>query len=94
MKKKYLIQFFLLVILFSDINCYALTKSELTTLHLDGISTIDKPPGYTSVQGGVTTDKYIITIFINENEDSDGKCAITVLNKDNHKLVRVPTNPI
>lgn len=94
MKKKKLIKLILIIILISSIKCHALTKSELTTLNLDGISTIDKPENYTSVQGGTTTDKYIITIFINQNEDSDGKCAIMLLNKDNYKQVRLPNNPI
>ncbi len=74
--------------------CMALTKSELTILNLTPLGTIDKPDDYTSVQGGTTTDKYIITLFINQNEDSDGKCAIMALNKKNYKKVRLEKNPI
>lgn len=75
-------------------NTYALTKSELTILNLEPITTIDKPETFTSVQGGTTSDKYVITLFINESEDSDGKCAIMALNKKNYKKVRLEKNPI
>ena len=94
MKKKTIYYIFLLLFICSISNVNALSKSELTVLGLDSITTIEKPDGYTSVQGGTTTDKYIITLFINENENSDGKCAIMALNKKNYKKVRLEKNPI
>lgn len=94
MKKKFIYYIILILFICSAFSVNALTKSELTVLGLDSITTIEKPDGYTSVQGGTTTDKYIITLFINENENSDGKCAIMALNKKNYKKVRLEKNPI
>ena len=62
MKKRIKIIFILLV-LFPYLNVYALTKSELTIMNLDKIHTVEKPTNYTSVQGGTTTDKYIVTLY-------------------------------
>ncbi|MBR2678169.1 MAG: hypothetical protein IKE63_02010 [Bacilli bacterium] len=94
MNYKKLLKIFIIILLISCKNIYALSRSELTVLNLNPITTVDKPTGFTSVQGGVTTDKYVITLLINENEDSDGKAAILVLNKTNYKLVRLVKNPI
>ena len=94
MNYKKLLILFILILLISYKNSYALSRSELTILNLEPITTINKPKGFTSVQGGVTTDKYVITLFINENTDSDGKTAILVLNKNNYKLARLVENPI
>ena len=94
MNKKVLLLVFILFLCIYHKDVFALSRSELTELNLKPITTIDKPANFTSVQGGVTTDKYVITIFINENENSDHKAAILVLNKDNYKLVRLVENPI
>ena len=66
MNCKKLLTIFIIIIVFSMKNTYALTRSELTVLNLDPITNIDKPKGFTSVQGGTTTDKYVITLLINE----------------------------
>ena len=94
MNCKKLLTIFIIIIVFSMKNTYALTRSELTVLNLDPITNIDKPKGFTSVQGGTTTDKYVITLLINESEDSDHKAAILALNKDNYKKARLIKNPI
>ncbi len=94
MNCKKLLTIFIIIIVFSMKNTYALTRSELTVLNLDPITNIDKPKGFTSVQGGTTTDKYVITLLINESEDSDHKAAILALNKDNYKKARLVKNPI
>ena len=94
MRSKKVVFILLVLIIFSYTNVYSLTKSELTILNLDPITTINKPNGYTSVQGGTTTKDYVITLFINENSNSDGKTAILVLNKNNYKKVRLENNPI
>ncbi len=94
MNYKKLLLIFIIILLVCSKEVKALSRSELTVLNLNPITNIDKPKGFTSVQGGVTTDKYIITIFINDNEDGDHKAAIMVLNKNNYKLVRLVNNPI
>ena len=94
MNYKKLLLIFIIILLVGNRNVFALSSSELTVLNLDTITTIDKPTNFTSVQGGTTTDKYVITLFINDNEDSDHKAAILVLNKKNYKLVRLVKNPI
>ena len=94
MNYKKLLTILIIVLIISCKNVCALSRSELTVLNLNSITTIDKPEGFTSVQGGVTTDKYVITFLINESEDSDHKTAILVLNKDNYKKVRLVKNPI
>ncbi len=94
MKKIKITWLLLMILLIDNPSCLALTKSELTVLNLNPIATVEKPEGYTSVQGGTTTDKYVITLFINQNENSDGKCAIMALNKKNYKKVRLLKNPI
>ena len=94
MRSKKVVFVLLVLIIFSYTNVYSLTKSELTILNLDPITTINKPTGYTSVQGGTTTKDYIITLFINESANSDGKTAILILNKNNYKKVRLEKNPI
>lgn len=94
MNYKKLLIIFIIILLISCKNVSALSRSELTILNLNTITTIDKPPSFTSVQGGVTTDKYVITLLINESASSDGKAAILVLNKTNYKLVRLVKNPI
>ncbi|MBQ6498267.1 MAG: hypothetical protein IJI58_06080 [Bacilli bacterium] len=91
-KKLFLIFIIILLISYKDVK--ALSRSELTVLNLNPITNIDKPTNFTSVQGGVTTDKYVITLLINENENSNHKTAILVLNKTNYKLVRLVKNPI
>ena len=94
MNYKKILTMFIILLLVSFKNTYALSRSELTVLNLDTIATVDKPTNFTSVQGGVTTDKYVITLLINESEGSDHKTAILVLNKNNYKLVRLVKNPI
>ena len=94
MRSKKVVFVLLVLIIFSYTNVYSLTKSELTILNLDPITTINKPTGYTSVQGGTTTKDYVITLFINESANSDGKTAILILNKNNYKKVRLEKNPI
>ena len=94
MNYRKLLIIFIIILLISCKNVSALSRSELTILNLNTITTIDKPPSFTSVQGGVTTDKYVITLLINESASSDGKAAILVLNKTNYKLVRLVKNPI
>ena len=94
MNYKRLLKIFIIILIISCSNTYALSRSELTELNLTSLSTIDKPKGFTSVQGGVTTDKYVITFLINESANSDHKTAILVLNKNNYKKVRLVKNPI
>lgn len=94
MNCKKLLTLFIIIAILSIKNTYALTRSELTVLNLDPITNIDKPMGFTSVQGGTTTDKYVITLLINESEDSNHKAAILALNKDNYKKARLIKNPI
>lgn len=94
MNYKKLLIIVIIILLFSIKNTYALSRSELTVLNLEPITNINKPKGFTSVQGGTTTDKYIITLMINDSENSNGKAAIMVLNKNNYKLVRLVENPI
>lgn len=44
------------------------------------------PRGFSSVQGGTTTDKYIVSLFRNS---TDTKTAIVVLNKNNYKKTKL-----
>lgn len=92
MKKIIKILFILSIVIVVDVN--ALSKSDLTVLDLDSIRTADKPKNYTSVQGGATTDKYVITLFINEHEDTDGITAISLFDKNTLKKVELADNPI
>ena len=94
MKKKYFV-LLVFLILFNLKTVNALSQNELTILNLDLLGTNNKPLGFTSVQGGTTTNKYVITLLINDDKDySDNKTAIMVLNKNNYKLVRLVENPI
>lgn len=85
---------FILLVLFPYINVNALTKSELTIMNLDKIHTVEKPTNYTSVQGGTTTDKYIVTLFINEGDENIDKTALLLLDKNTFKKVKRLDNPI
>ena len=85
---------FILLVLFPYINVNALTKSELTIMNLDKIHTVEKPTNYTSVQGGTTKDKYIVTLFINEGDDKVDKTALMLLDKKTFKKVKRLDNPI
>ena len=93
--KKIIFILLIFIVLFNLKTVNALSQNELTILNLDLLGTHNMPLGFTSVQGGTTTDKYIITLLINDDKDySDNKTAIMVLNKNNYKLVRLVENPI
>ena len=94
MKIKRIIIFSLIIFLFSSKNVFSLTKSELTIMNLKKITDVEKPNNYTSVQGGITTDKYVITLFINETDPTDRKTAILLLDKNTLKKVKRLDNPI
>lgn len=85
---------FIFVFFILNINVSALTKSEMTILKLNKITSIYKPDNYTAVQGGATTDKYIITLFINETDDKVKNTAILVLDKNTYQKVKLVNNPI
>ena len=67
-------------------NVFAFSKSDMTTLKLKSIKKLTNPSGFSSVQGGTTTDKYIVSLFRNS---TDTKTAIVVLNKNNYKKTKL-----
>ena len=75
----------ILLIVCSFTDVFALSKSEMTTLKLKSIKKITNPSGFSSVQGGTVTDKYIVSLFRNS---TDTKTAIIVLNKNNYKKTK------
>ena len=93
MKKKMVI---LVALLFSIIlltNVSALSKNNMTTLNLKRIKSLTTPSGgYSVVQGGGVTDKYIISVLENSKK---GKNAIIVLNKEDYSYANIKgDNPI
>ena len=67
-------------------NVFAFSKSDMTTLKLKSIKKLTNPSGFSSVQGGTTTDKYIVSLFRNS---TDTKTAIVILNKNNYKKTKL-----
>lgn len=86
MKKKLFSILGILLAIFSFTNVFALSKSDMTTLKLKSIKKLTNPSGFSSVQGGTTTDKYIVSLFRNS---TDTKTAIVVLNKNNYKKTKL-----
>ena len=91
---KKLLKVLIILLTISMVDVEAISGSDLTVLNLNQITTKEKPKHYTSVQGGTTTDKYVITLFIDEHENSSNKTAISVLDKDTYKKVKLENNPI
>ena len=86
MKKRLFSILGILLAIFSFTNVFALSKSDMTTLKLKSIKKLTNPRGFSSVQGGTTTDKYIVSLFRNS---TDTKTAIVVLNKKNYKKTKL-----
>lgn len=86
MKKKLFSILGILLAIFSFTNVFALSKSDMATLKLKSIKKLTNPRGFSSVQGGTTTDKYIVSLFRNS---TDTKTAIVVLNKNNYKKTKL-----
>lgn len=86
MKKRLFSILGILLAIFSFTNVFALSKSDMTTLKLKSIKKLTNPRGFSSVQGGTTTDKYIVSLFRNS---TDTKTAIVVLNKSNYKKTKL-----
>lgn len=86
MKKRLFSILGILLAIFSFTNVFALSKSDMTTLKLKNIKKLTNPRGFSSVQGGTTTDKYIVSLFRNS---TDTKTAIVVLNKNNYKKTKL-----
>lgn len=86
MKKRLFSILGILLAIFSFTNVFALSKSDMTTLKLKSIKKFTNPSGFSSVQGGTTTDKYIVSLFRNS---TDTKTAIVVLNKNNYKKTKL-----
>lgn len=86
MKKRLFSILGILLAIFSFTNVFALSKSDMTTLKLKSIKKLTNPSGFSSVQGGTTTDKYIVSLFRNS---TDTKTAIVVLNKNNYKKTKL-----
>lgn len=86
MKKRLFSILGILLAIFSFTNVFALSKSDMTTLKLKSIKKLTNPRGFSSVQGGTTTDKYIVSLF---RKSTDTKTAIVVLNKKNYKKTKL-----
>lgn len=86
MKKRLFSILGILLAIFSFTNVFALSKSDMTTLKLKSIKKLTNPRGFSSVQGGTTTDKYIVSLFRNS---TDTKTAVVVLNKKNYKKIKL-----
>lgn len=86
MKKRLFSILGILLAIFSFTNVFALSKSDMTTLKLKSIKKLTNPRGFSSVQGGTTTDKYIVSLFRNS---TDTKTAVVVLNKKNYKKTKL-----
>ena len=86
MKKRLFSILGILLAIFSFTNVFALSKSDMATLKLKSIKKLTNPRGFSSVQGGTTTDKYIVSLFRNS---TDTKTAIVVLNKKNYKKTKL-----
>lgn len=86
MKKRLFSILGILLAIFSFTNVFALSKSNMTTLKLKSIKKLTNPSGFSSVQGGTTTDKYIVSLFRNS---TDTKTAVVVLNKNNYKKTKL-----
>lgn len=86
MKKRLFSILGILLAIFSFTNVFALSKSDMTTLKLKSIKKLTNPSGFSSVQGGTTTDKYIVSLFRNS---TDTKTAVVVLNKNNYKKTKL-----
>ena len=86
MKKRLFSILGILLAIFSFTNVFALSKSDMATLKLKSIKKLTNPRGFSSVQGGTTTDKYIVSLFRNS---TDTKTAVVVLNKNNYKKTKL-----
>ena len=86
MKKRLFSILGILLAIFSFTNVFALSKSDMATLKLKSIKKLTNPSGFSSVQGGTTTDKYIVSLFRNS---TDTKTAIVILNKNNYKKTKL-----
>lgn len=86
MKKRLFSILGILLAIFSFTNVFALSKSDMATLKLKSIKKLTNPSGFSSVQGGTTTDKYIVSLFRNS---TDTKTAVVVLNKNNYKKTKL-----
>lgn len=86
MKKRLFSILGILLAIFSFTNVFALSKSDMATLKLKSIKKLTNPRGFSSVQGGTTTDKYIVSLFRNS---TDTKTAIVILNKNNYKKTKL-----
>ena len=93
MKKKIVILIILLLPIFLLTKVNALSKNDMTTLNLKRIKSLTTPSGgYSVVQAGGITDKYIVSVVENSKK---GKNAIIVLNKDDYSYASIEgDNPI
>ena len=93
MKKKIVILIILLLPIFLLTKVNALSKNDMTTLNLKRIKSLTTPSGgYSVVQAGGVTDKYIVSVVENSKK---GKNAIIVLNKDDYSYASIEgDNPI
>ena len=82
------------VIITANQNVLALSKNNMITLNLRRLATYSKPKNYTSLQASTITDKYLISIFLDSSDDSNGKNAILVLDKGTLRKADIGTNPI
>lgn len=90
MKKKLVILALLLLPIFLLTNVKAL---DMTTLNLKRIKSLATPSGgYSVVQGGGVTDKYIVSVLENKKKE---KNALIILNKDDYSYATIDgDNPI
>ena len=90
MKKKLVILALLLLQIFLLTNVKAL---DMTTLNLKRIKSLATPSGgYSVVQGGGVTDKYIVSVLENKKKE---KNALIILNKDDYSYATIDgDNPI
>ena len=85
-KKVLLILVFILILSISNVS--ALTKAELKKFNLTRIKSYSLESGYSNVQGGTITDKYIV---LAETYSDDGKTALIIIDKNTLKKVKTIT---
>ena len=93
MKRRIVIFLLLVIPIFLLTSVNALNKNDMTTLNLKRIKSLTTPSGgYSVVQGGGTTDKYIISVLENSIKK---KNALIVLNNNDYSYSNIKGgNPI
>lgn len=88
MKKCYL-AILLLIFLFPLLG-NAMTKEEMTQINYTKVLEIEKPEGFTSVQGMIVTDKYFVVAVINDNPTDN--VTLLIYNKEDYTLADIEKN--